>query len=95
LTVGSVVSREIPTETIADNFEIKAYPNPFTSQINLILADQSIESTITVFDMMGKQIEQIKTSSTEMVFGSEWAAGVYMILIEQGTEIKTIRMVKQ
>ncbi|MFY8186473.1 MAG: T9SS type A sorting domain-containing protein, partial [Flavobacterium sp.] len=95
LTVGSVVSREIPTETIADHFEIKAYPNPFTSQINLILADQSVESTITAFDMMGKQIKQITTSAPETILGSDWAAGVYVVQIEQGTKIKNIRMVKQ
>jgi hypothetical protein len=96
LTVGSVeISREISEDAI-NNFEIKAYPNPFSNEVNLQLSINEIKSTITVFDMTGKQIQQINTQENEISLqGADWAPGVYMIQVLQGAEMKNIRVVKQ
>jgi len=95
LTVGSVVSREIPTETIARNFELKAYPNPFVSNFTLSLSNENLETNIAIFDMTGKMVQAFKTSDNEVNVGENLTAGVYLVNITQGQEIKNIRVVKQ
>jgi hypothetical protein len=98
LTVGEdnvSITREVSEELI-NNFEIKAYPNPFSSEINLQLSAIETNSLVTVFDMTGKQIQQINTQSNEIsIQGSDWAPGVYLVQILQGGEMKNIRVVKQ
>uniref|UniRef100_UPI0040491557 T9SS type A sorting domain-containing protein n=2 Tax=Flavobacterium sp. TaxID=239 RepID=UPI0040491557 len=95
LTVGNVTSKEILEETI-NYFDIKAYPSPFTSHFSLLLSHQELKSDVTVYDMMGKQIQKLSTLENEVSFEtSDWAAGVYLIQIMQGQEVKSIRMVKQ
>uniref|UniRef100_UPI00404A1DF8 T9SS type A sorting domain-containing protein n=1 Tax=Flavobacterium sp. TaxID=239 RepID=UPI00404A1DF8 len=96
LTVGSISSKEIPVEIDADLFEIKAYPNPFTTQMNLILSENgATTSIITVYDMTGKQIELVETSDAEISLGQSWTTGVYLIQIERHNVIQHIRMIKQ
>ena len=95
LTVGTVVSKEIPTETIADDFEIKAFPNPFASNFTLLLSNENMDTNVSIFDMTGKLVQTIKTSENEVNVGENLAAGVYLVNITQGQEIKNIRVVKQ
>ena len=95
LTVGNIITREISDEAIND-FTIKAYPNPFMSEFTLQLSLNEIKSTVAVYDMTGKQIQQINTQDNEVVLdGASWAPGVYVIQILQGEEMKNIRVVKQ
>jgi hypothetical protein len=95
LTVGTVASKEIPTETIADNFEIKAYPNPFASNFTLLVSYENLETNVSVYDMTGKMVQTFKTSENEVNVGENLTAGVYLVNITQGQETKNIRVVKQ
>jgi hypothetical protein len=48
--------------------------------------------------MTGKLIEdrEVEPSSLEgLQLGSEWASGVYNVIIAQDNEVKTIRMIKK
>ncbi len=94
LTVGTVASKEIPTETNANHFEIKAFPNPFVSNITLLLTNENVTSNVSIFDMTGKLVQTFKTSENEVNVGENLTAGVYMVNIVQGQEIKNIRVVK-
>ncbi len=94
LTVGNVVSREITTEAIVNNFEIKAYPNPFVSHFTLLFSTENLETNVSIFDMTGKMVQSFKTSETEVVLGENLTAGVYLVNITQGQETKNIRVVK-
>ena len=62
----------------------------------MLLSNQEMKSDVTVYDVMGKQIQQLSTLEKEVSFEtSDWAAGVYVIQIVQGHESKNIRVVKQ
>jgi hypothetical protein len=95
LIVGNVTSKEVSEETIADNFEIKAFPNPFSNLITLSLTNENVETNIAIFDMTGKLVQTIKTSENEVNVGENLTAGVYLVNITQGQETKNIRVVKQ
>jgi hypothetical protein len=95
LTVGNVISKTIAEEAIADNFEIKAFPNPFASNFTLLLSNESLESNISIFDMTGKLVQSFKTTENEINVGENLTAGVYLVNITQKQETKNIRVVKQ
>ncbi len=94
LTVGTMA----PKLQLLDGsqaFDIKAYPNPFVSQITLSLSNETTQSDIMVYDMTGKLIQQIATEETSLEIGNNWSKGIYLVQIVQGQETKNIRIVKQ
>jgi hypothetical protein len=51
-----------------------------------------------VYDMIGKLIETREFSTTEMdnqEVGSSYPAGVYNVIVTQGEEMKTLRVIKK
>uniref|UniRef100_UPI004048FBBB T9SS type A sorting domain-containing protein n=1 Tax=Flavobacterium sp. TaxID=239 RepID=UPI004048FBBB len=76
-------------------FDIKAYPNPFVSQIILSLSNENTQSDIMVYDMTGKLIQQVSTEQTSLEIGNNWSKGIYLVQIVQSQETKNIRIVKQ
>uniref|UniRef100_UPI004049E769 SBBP repeat-containing protein n=3 Tax=Flavobacterium sp. TaxID=239 RepID=UPI004049E769 len=96
-TVGTVGTRLIAEEVVAitsENFNIKAYPNPFVNQITLSLSNENTQSDIMVYDMTGKLIQQVSTEQTSVEIGNNWSKGIYLVQIVQGQETKNIRIVK-
>jgi hypothetical protein len=80
-------------------FNVIAYPNPFADSFNLDVTtsiDDSIE--IKVYDMIGKLIE-IRNSKVSEVsnqeVGNNYPSGVYNIVVTQGIELKTLRVIKR
>jgi hypothetical protein len=94
LTVGTAMSRSFSDEVV-ENFEIKAFPNPFTSNFTLLLSNESTETNISIFDMTGKMLQQVSTNESEVSIGENLTKGVYLVQILQGQETKNIRVVKQ
>ena len=92
--IGIDAMRQISDDINLD-FDVQAFPNPFSNQFSLILSSNAQESIVTVFDMTGKQIEQIRTSDTKVTINPNWTAGIYIVQIEQGSNTRTLRMVKQ
>ncbi len=93
LTVGTAMSRSFSDEVV-ENFEIKAFPNPFTSNFTLLLSNESTETNISIFDMTGKMLQQVSTNESEVSIGENLTKGVYLVQILQGQETKNIRVVK-
>ena len=85
----------------SDKSEIKttAYPNPYLDSFYISYpTDKKEIVTVSIFDMSGRQVAQSKHEVAELneqQFGQGLSAGVYNIILEQGTEIKTLRVVKQ
>ena len=80
------------------DFSLVAYPNPsngiFKLQING--ANEEIVS-ILVYDMMGKQIENkvVNNNDIENIsLGQNYSTGIYNVIVSQGTNTKTVRLVK-
>ena len=80
-------------------FEAVAFPNPFATEFKLNVTT-STEGTVElrVYDMLGKLIENrsintIDYSSEDL--GSAYPAGVYNVIVTQGENVKSLRMIKR
>ena len=81
------------------NFAVKAFPNPFASQFKLDIesaSDSAVE--LKVYDMIGRQLEVRRGTVTELSsqeIGANYPRGVYNVLVSQGQNVKSIRMIKR
>ena len=87
-------------ETVDNNiFEVTASPNPFDNNFGMFLNATSTEDvSIRVYDMIGKLIEQRAVKATEVVtqeVGNNYPSGVYNVIVTQGAEVKTLRVIKR
>ena len=107
---GSIVIHEVKknttttkTEEIANKtteispFNAIAYPNPSNQYFNIEMKGGSTEKVdIMVYDVLGKTIKHIESSDGQFIrFGEELPTGVYIAVINQGMNQKTIRLIKQ
>ncbi len=84
--------------TVATEFAVAAYPNPFNSAFKLQVTASTDETIfVSVYDMMGKQIENREVAASEIenaTIGQDYATGIYNVLVSQGVNTKTVRLVK-
>ncbi|MFZ4680391.1 MAG: MopE-related protein [Flavobacterium sp.] len=80
-------------------FSVKAYPNPYTETFNLSLSTSSEDKvSIVVYDMTGRLIERRDVRPSDMVeqqIGDRYPSGVYNVVVTQGEEVKTVRVIKR
>ncbi len=104
-TPGRVVARQIPAADKSDSsiaggdFRIVGYPNPFNTSFGVDLQTSSAENvSLSVYDMTGRLLE-IRDVRVEEVsglqLGDRYPSGVYNVVAAQGSEIRTIRVIKQ
>ncbi|MEN9323885.1 MAG: hypothetical protein RL699_1665 [Bacteroidota bacterium] len=96
-----IISPAIPrTDGDAElDFSANAFPNPYTDQFNLqVNTDSDERISYKVYDMLGKLIEADEFEYTALEtkeFGRNYPAGVYNIIVSQGEERKTLRIIKR
>ncbi|CAN1546249.1 Por_Secre_tail, Por secretion system C-terminal sorting domain [Flavobacteriaceae bacterium] len=83
----------------SDEFKVVAYPNPYAStfQLNFTTTSES-QVEMRVYDMIGKLIEVRQFSTTEMnnqEVGNNYPSGIYNIIVTQGENVKTLRVIKR
>ena len=98
-------TNEIRTDVATDErpeiaaFDARVYPNPFTESFNLNLTTSSQDVVeLVVYDMTGKLIEKLQVNPmevTELHVGDRYSSGVYNVIVTQGNEIKTLRVIKR
>lgn len=73
------------------------WPNPSTNSFNLEVQSNSNEKVIlTVFDPYGRLLSNQNANSNQITtFGKDLKAGTYLVLVRQGNNSKTIKVVKQ
>ncbi|MEK8180737.1 HYR domain-containing protein [Flavobacterium buctense] len=80
-------------------FNATAYPNPYTENFLINVKTTNIEAiAIKVYDMVGRLVEQrvVKVNDLEnTTIGERYPSGVYNIVVSQGEEVKTLRVVKR
>jgi hypothetical protein len=80
-------------------FEAQAFPNPFTSEFKLNVATSTEGAVeLKVYDMLGKLIEAKSINTIDYIsedLGSAYPAGVYNVIVTQGENAKTLRMIKR
>jgi hypothetical protein len=92
-----IVASVVSTETTA--FKAIAYPNPFAEYFKLHIVSAGQERVeVRVYDLTGKLIDVRNFDISEVdvqEIGTGYPAGVYNIIVAQGVEVKTIRIIKQ
>jgi hypothetical protein len=80
-------------------FNVVAYPNPYSDNFHLNLTTSSEERVgISIYDMTGKLLDKREvgaTEASEISIGDRFASGVYNVVVTQGNEVKTLRVVKR
>ncbi|HLP65875.1 MopE-related protein [Flavobacterium sp.] len=92
-------------KVISDNskpaleFQVTAAPNPFGEYFSLNVTSSSEEMIqIKVYDLLGKLIEDKSISSAnieELQLGADCPSGVYNVIVSQGNELKSLRLIKR
>jgi hypothetical protein len=80
-------------------FSVKAYPNPYTETFNLSLTTSSEDKvSVVVYDMTGRLMERRDVRPSDMVeqqIGDRYPSGVYNVVVTQGEEVETLRVIKR
>ncbi|QBZ98730.1 nidogen-like domain-containing protein [Flavobacterium sangjuense] len=95
----SVTTPLVAKTTMTLPFKAIAHPNPFAENF-IIDVTTSIQEMVSlkVYDMLGRLVEQreVKRSDLEnSPFGDRYPSGVYNIIVTQGEEVRTVRVVKR
>jgi hypothetical protein len=105
---GSIVIHEVKKGTnskieIAEekpalaSFDVIAYPNPSAQYFNIEMKGGSTKKVdVMVYDVLGRTIKHIESSDGQFIrFGDELPTGVYIGVISQGMNQKTVRLIKE
>jgi hypothetical protein len=97
--IACPTAREEVVEVTKTPFSVKAYPNPYTETFNLSLSTTSEDKvSIVVYDMTGRLIERREVRPSDMVeqqIGDRQPSGIYNVVVTQGEEVKTVRVIKR
>jgi len=85
--------RLAPEGVNADDFKVSAYPNPSSSDFTIQASRKG--ATVKVYDMMGRLIEKRQATSNTVQVGSRCATGTYNVIVTQGANTKTLRVIKK
>lgn len=97
----NVIKTNNKNTTVEDsvNFNVIAFPSLFSETFNLNLTSISKEKvTLMVYDMTGKLIDKNEVKSEELPdlrIGTNFASGVYNVIVSQGENTKSIRVIKK
>lgn len=81
----------------ADNALVTVYPNPFTSQIKLLLhGSQEDKYSMRLYDISGREVWRLEKAQADQTFevGEELETGVYILVVNTGKEAKQYKLVK-
>jgi len=81
------------------DMQVMAYPNPFTSEFKLNVTTSTQGAVeMKVYDMLGKLVESKSIHTIDYMsedLGSAYPAGVYNVIVTQGENVKSLRMIKR
>ncbi|MES2748275.1 MAG: choice-of-anchor Q domain-containing protein [Bacteroidota bacterium] len=90
---------ELTTAKANTLFEVVAYPNPYTESFKLNFETNSEETIhVLVYDMLGKLVEDRNVTASDMEtleIGNNYNSGVFNIIVSQGENAKTMRVIKR
>ena len=86
-------------EVTSPTFEALAFPNPFSNEFKLNVTTSTEGAVeLRVYDMLGKLLEARTIQAIDFIsedFGTNYPAGVYNVIVTQGEEVKTLRVIKR
>ncbi|WP_395065520.1 T9SS type A sorting domain-containing protein [Flavobacterium sp.] len=97
-TITFTSNCNLGNEAFAKN-EMVIYPNPFKNSFKISVPNLTSDNVIIkVYDMLGKTIEVLDLSIQQLEtleLGKNYKSGVYTILVQQGTNLQTLRIIKE
>jgi hypothetical protein len=75
-----------------------AYPNPSSLYFTLKIQGMSLENVVnvSVYDLLGRLVFTKSGSiNDEYRFGEEFLVGVYLVKVQQGTEMVSLKVIKK
>jgi GEVED domain/Putative metal-binding motif/Secretion system C-terminal sorting domain len=85
--------------TTGTEFKAVGYPNPFETNFTLNVTTTSDEKVqVAVYDMIGKQLESKEVTAADanaLEVGANYPSGVYNVVVSQGANVKSLRMIKR
>jgi chondroitin AC lyase len=79
----------------AADFSVTVYPNPSTVEFQLVIrGDAAKPVTAKMFDMQGRMIKTIKTTTGTLYEGKEWKPGIYFIEVQQDGKREIVKVIK-
>ncbi len=99
-TEGATINfRLLSNVEMVGNSPMIAFPNPFGEGFQLKSDINSAELvTVKVYDMLGKVVEQRQVIASELSkqeLGTSYQAGLYNVMVAQGNQQQTIRVIKK
>jgi len=99
-TEGATINfRLLSNVEMVGNSPMIAFPNPFGEGFKLKSDLNSTDVvTLKVYDMLGKVIEQRQVIASELSkqeLGTSYQSGLYNVIVEQGNQQQTIRVIKK
>lgn len=93
----SSISSKPTAINVENEFDVMTFPNPFDSEFKIITTTVSNEQIeMKVYDMMGRIIESRQLQQSDRVeLGNNFPSGIYNILVTQGAQEKTLRVIKR
>lgn len=100
ITSPASLARYIHTDAAEPTeWNVRLYPNPSAHDFQLDLpAAYNLAVHVQAWDMTGKQIQNVEIDANDLVdtrMGSTWPTGVYLIQVQQGSEMQLIKWIKQ
>jgi hypothetical protein len=81
------------------DFKAIVYPNPYADTFAIDVTTSSTENIqVKVYDMIGKLLEVRDVTVTDIEtqkLGDRYPSGVYNIIVTQGDNVKTLRVIKR
>lgn len=99
VTTPGAPLKEQTVKSVSEVFMVSGTPNPFSENFKLNVTSSSVEPvSISVYDMLGKLIETREVSTNDIEnfeAGVNYPNGVYNIIVTQGDNAKSVRMIKR
>ena len=96
---GNDVAIEDLTAIVSQDFKVIALPNPFTSNFGFdITSFTDTKVAIKIYDMIGKLLESRDVEYNDVInqsIGENYPSGVYNVIVSQGDNLKTLRVIKR
>ena len=89
---------KINASVASAELKVQAYPNPSNTDFTLLLQgyDSKTKVSITVTDLLGRKVYQTEgTGKLQYRLGAGFMPGVYNVQVIQGTDKKSLKLVKE
>ncbi len=98
-SINPIPSARFASSIAGTDFKAVGYPNPFETNFTLNVTTTSDENVqVAVYDMIGRQVDSKEVNAADanaLEVGANYPSGVYNVVVSQGENVKSLRMIKR